>query len=84
MARYESLSSCKELALVYHGLHQIHLVEDPGEDGHMRGLILALNAVNFAEASAHTITSDHLTDIYMATVLRIKASCFQFMQGIQR
>ncbi|GJQ64843.1 putative protein dimerization protein [Trypoxylus dichotomus] len=84
IVRYEALTSCRELALVYHGLHQLHLIDSSEDGGHILGMILGLNSVNLAEAAGNKMPPNQLTDIYVTVALRIKQSCFQFIQGIQR
>ncbi|KAK9701536.1 Helix-loop-helix DNA-binding domain [Popillia japonica] len=84
IVRYEALTSCRELALVYHGLHQLHLIDSSEDGGHILGMILGLNSVNLAEAAGNKMPQNQLIDIYVTAALRIKQSCFQFIQGIQR
>lgn len=77
------MTSCRELALVYHDLHQIYLV-DTEENNRMLGYILGLNAVNLAEAAGGMMKHPQLIDIYVCTALRIKYTCPGLLQGIQR
>ncbi|KAG8226034.1 hypothetical protein J437_LFUL004155 [Ladona fulva] len=79
--RKEAVNSAKELSLVYHRLHQLHLVCGSHEYG---GLMLAFNAVNMAEASSDSLLPEQLADIYVAAALRIKESCPSFFQWISR
>lgn len=83
-ARQEALASCKELSYVYHRLHQIKLVNSSVEAAHCTGLMLALTAVNLAEAAASVLSSDQKVDIYVAAALRIKYTCPVFLQGANR
>ncbi|EFA01599.1 sterol regulatory element-binding protein 1 [Tribolium castaneum] len=82
--RYEALTSCRELSLVYHDLHQLQLVDGPEETCHLLGLTTALSALNLAEAAKPKMKSVQMIDIYVALALRIKASCLNILQGIQR
>lgn len=81
--RLEALTSCKELSYVYHRLHQIQLV-NTSEPGHCTGLMLALTAVNLAEAASSMLSPDQLVDIYVAGALRVKYTCPVFLQGVNR
>lgn len=78
------MSSCKELALVYHRLHQLQLVNSSGDAGHFTGLMMALTAVNLSEAASSLIPAAQMVDIYVAAVLRIKYTCPSFLQGVNR
>jgi sterol regulatory element-binding transcription factor 1 len=77
------MNSAKELSLVYHRLHQLHLVNG-STDGHFTGLMLAFSAVNMAEASADLLSAEQLADIYVAAALRVKESCPSFLQFFNR
>ncbi|XP_046393991.1 sterol regulatory element-binding protein 1 [Ischnura elegans] len=79
--RREAVNSAKELSLVYHKLHQLHLVSGTHDYG---GLMLAFNAVNMAEASSDLLPPEQLADIYVAAALRIKESCPSFLQRLSR
>lgn len=83
MTRREAVNSAKELSLVYHRLHQLHLVSGSTE-GHFTGLMLAFSAVNMAEASSDVLLAEQLADIYVAAALRIKVSCPSFLQFVNR
>ncbi|XP_022906755.2 sterol regulatory element-binding protein 1 [Onthophagus taurus] len=83
IVRFEALTSCRELALVYHGLNQLYLIENKDQEGgHSLGLILALNATNLADSAGNKITHSQIVDIYVAMTLRIKSSCYQFLQSL--
>lgn len=83
MTRREAMNSAKELSLLYHHLHQLHLVSG-STDGHLTGLVLAFSAVNMAEASADLLSPEELADIYVAAALRVKESCPSFLQFFNR
>lgn len=59
-------------------------MDGPEETCHLLGLTSALTALNLAEAAKAKMKSVQLIDIYVALALRIKASCFNILQGIQR
>ncbi|KAK5643835.1 hypothetical protein RI129_007680 [Pyrocoelia pectoralis] len=84
ITRYEALISCRDLALVYHSLNQLHLVNGPGDSGHVSGIVLSLTAINLAEAAESKVSPPILADIYVSAALRIKASCLPFLHGIHR
>ncbi|KAK4887264.1 hypothetical protein RN001_003535 [Aquatica leii] len=84
LTRYEALTSCRDLALVYHGLNQVHLVSGPGDSGHITGIVLSLTAMNLAEAAGSKVPPPVLADIYITFALRMKASCPAFIHGIHR
>lgn len=76
-----SAQSARELALVYHRLHQLHLVSDganalddggPVGTGKIGGLALALSAVNLGEAAGQALSHHQLADMYVAYALRLK------------
>uniref|UniRef100_A0A1B6EGK4 BHLH domain-containing protein n=1 Tax=Clastoptera arizonana TaxID=38151 RepID=A0A1B6EGK4_9HEMI len=67
--KQEARASAKELALVYHKLHQLHLVERWQNSG---GLMLALNAVNLAEASGNEMPAKLMAHIYVSMALQVK------------
>uniref|UniRef100_A0A1Y1MFB5 BHLH domain-containing protein n=1 Tax=Photinus pyralis TaxID=7054 RepID=A0A1Y1MFB5_PHOPY len=84
VTRYEALVSCRDLALVYHSLNQLHLVNGPGDSGHIAGIVLSFTAVNLAEAAESKVSPPILADIYVSAALRIKASCPPFIHGVHR
>ncbi|CAH1966667.1 unnamed protein product [Acanthoscelides obtectus] len=83
-SRYECLTSCKELALIFNDLHKIQLVGGPAETCHMLGLITALNALNIADAAKGRINSVGMIDIYVGMALRVKESAPSCLQILQR
>lgn len=84
LTRYEAATSYQELALVYHHLHQIQLIEINEEKEHLGGFVSALTAVNLAEAVGARLPAERLIDIYIHAALRIKASCPYFTHSLQR
>ncbi|XP_076274163.1 sterol regulatory element binding protein [Rhynchophorus ferrugineus] len=79
VTRFESQTSCKELALVFNDLHKVQLVEGPEEACHLFGLTTSLNALNLAEAAKGRIKPVDMIDIYIGVALRIKASLPGFL-----
>ncbi|RZF43711.1 hypothetical protein LSTR_LSTR004224 [Laodelphax striatellus] len=75
--RKEAVNSAKELAMIYHRLHQLHLVDQTQTSG---GLMLALSATNLAEVAKDAISDKQLAHIYVAMALQIKQSFPQFLQ----
>lgn len=82
--RHDALISCRELSLVYRDLHQLQLLDGPDETCHLLGLTTALSALNLAEAAKANMKSVDLIDIYVGLALRIKASCYNILQVIQK
>ncbi|XP_018414098.1 PREDICTED: sterol regulatory element-binding protein 1-like isoform X2 [Nanorana parkeri] len=64
--------SCREAALVYHRLHQLHMTGKIG--GHLSAINMALSAVNLADCAGNTISVATLAEIYVGAALRVKAS----------
>ncbi|KAE8750282.1 Sterol regultory element-binding protein [Frankliniella occidentalis] len=88
-----SAQSARELALVYHRLHQLHLVSagtanalDGGGlgSGSISGLALALSAVNSGEAAGHSLSHHQLADMYVAYALRLKTILAAPLQSLCR
>ncbi|XP_034249873.1 sterol regulatory element-binding protein 1 [Thrips palmi] len=88
-----SAQSARELALVYHRLHQLHLVSDgvnalddggPVGTGKVAGLALALSAVNLGEAAGQALSHHQLADMYVAYALRLKTILAPSFQSLCR
>lgn len=71
--RGEAAGCARELALAYHRLHQVALVQGSPE-GRVLGVVLALGAVNMAEAAGEAMSPEQLAEIYVGAALRIKES----------
>ncbi|XP_053678112.1 sterol regulatory element-binding protein 1 [Anopheles nili] len=69
--RMHALHSARELALLYHRLHQLHLVMDRSD---ANGLMMSLCAVNMAETAAAVMSVDDTIEIYLLAALRVKRS----------
>ncbi|XP_063286736.1 sterol regulatory element-binding protein 1 isoform X3 [Pelobates fuscus] len=65
--------SCREAALVYHRLHQLHMTGKHA-GGHLAAINMALSAVNLADCAGNTISVATLAEIYVGAALRVKAS----------
>ncbi|CAG0895751.1 unnamed protein product [Cyprideis torosa] len=67
--------SLREVASVYHRLHQLHLTGfTPQEYAPLLGTTLALSAVNLGEASGRQMNRGTLAQIYVTAALRVKHS----------
>lgn len=75
--RMETLSSAKELALVFHRLNQLNLSSNMKDSN---GVMLSLYAVNMAEAAGNLMEPELLTEIYLIQALRIKRSYPKILQ----
>ncbi|XP_053550308.1 sterol regulatory element-binding protein 1 isoform X2 [Bombina bombina] len=64
---------CRDAALVYHRLHQLHMTGKHAS-GHLSAINMALSAVNLAECAGDTISVATLAEIYVGAALRVKAS----------
>ncbi|CAJ0964467.1 unnamed protein product [Ranitomeya imitator] len=65
--------SCREAALVYHRLHQLHMTGKHA-GGHLSAINMALSAVNLADCAGNTLSVATLAEIYVGAALRVKAS----------
>ncbi|XP_044158809.1 sterol regulatory element-binding protein 1 isoform X1 [Bufo gargarizans] len=65
--------SCREAALVYHRLHQLHMTGKHA-GGHLAAINMALSAVNLADCAGNTLSVATLAEIYVGAALRVKAS----------
>lgn len=69
--RQESLTSAKELSLVFHRLNQLNLTLNLKDSN---GLFYALSSVNLAEAAGHFMEPESMMEIYLSAALRVKLS----------
>ncbi|KAM4631973.1 sterol regulatory element-binding protein 1 isoform 2-T2 [Discoglossus pictus] len=69
----DARKSCRDAALVYHRLHQLHMTGKHA-GGHLSAINMALSAVNLAECAGNTISVATLAEIYVGAALRVKAS----------
>lgn len=77
----DARKSCRDAALVYHKLHQLHMTGRYG-GSHLSAVNMALSAVNLAECAGDQISAAMLAEIYVGAALRIKTSlysCLHFM-----
>ncbi|XP_075686765.1 sterol regulatory element-binding protein 1 isoform X2 [Rhinoderma darwinii] len=65
--------SCREAALVYHRLHQLHMTGKHA-GGHLSAINMALSAVNLADCAGNTISVATRAEVYVGAALRVKAS----------
>lgn len=71
--RVAAAGCARELALAYHRLHKSALVSGSPE-GRAAGVVLALSAVNMAEAAGEALAPELLAEIYVGAALRAKES----------
>lgn len=72
-ARADACKGMRDVALVYHKLHQLHMTGKL-EEGHAWAVTVALSAVNLAECAGETLPADTLAQVYVTAALRIKTS----------
>ncbi|XP_066432777.1 sterol regulatory element-binding protein 1 isoform X2 [Eleutherodactylus coqui] len=65
--------SCREAALVYHRLHQLHMTGKHA-GGHLSAINMGLSAVNLADCAGNTLSVATLAEIHVGAALRVKAS----------
>uniref|UniRef100_S4R8N0 Sterol regulatory element-binding protein 1 n=1 Tax=Petromyzon marinus TaxID=7757 RepID=S4R8N0_PETMA len=71
--RADACKGMRDVALVYHKLHQLHMTGKL-EEGHAWAVTVALSAVNLAECAGETLPADTLAQVYVTAALRIKTS----------
>ncbi|XP_051571099.1 sterol regulatory element-binding protein 1-like isoform X2 [Myxocyprinus asiaticus] len=69
----DARKSCRDAALVYHRLHQLHMTGKLG-GSHLSAIHMALSALNLAECAADCLPVATLAEIYVSAALRVKTS----------
>ncbi|KAL7850516.1 hypothetical protein SRHO_G00198650 [Serrasalmus rhombeus] len=69
----DARKSCRDAALVYHRLHQLHMTGKLG-GSHLFAVHMALSAVNLAECASDYLSVATLAEIYVSAALRVKTS----------
>ncbi|KAJ8251201.1 hypothetical protein GJAV_G00218430 [Gymnothorax javanicus] len=69
----DARKSCRDAALVYHRLHQLHMTGKLCGSS-LAAVHMALSAVNLAECAADSLPVATLAEIYVSAALRVKAS----------
>ncbi|XP_056609139.1 sterol regulatory element-binding protein 1 [Triplophysa dalaica] len=69
----DARKSCRDAALVYHRLHQLHMTGKLG-GSHLSGVHMALSALNLAECAGDCLSVGTLAEIYVSTALRVKTT----------
>ncbi|XP_051987951.1 sterol regulatory element-binding protein 1-like isoform X2 [Xyrauchen texanus] len=69
----DARKSCRDAALVYHRLHQLHMTGKLG-GSHLSAIHMALSALNLAECAAACLPVATLAEINVSAALRVKTS----------
>ncbi|XP_065119454.1 sterol regulatory element-binding protein 1 [Paramisgurnus dabryanus] len=69
----DARKSCRDAALVYHRLHQLHMTGKLG-GSHLSAIHMALSALNLAECAGDCFSIATLAEIYVSTALRVKTT----------
>ncbi|XP_016375088.1 sterol regulatory element-binding protein 1-like [Sinocyclocheilus rhinocerous] len=69
----DARKSCRDAALVYHRLHQLHMTGKLG-GSHLSAIHMALSALNLAECAGDCLPIATLAEIYVSAALRVKTS----------
>lgn len=69
----DARKSCRDAALVYHRLHQLHMTGKLG-GSHLSAIHMALSALNLAECAGDCLPVATLAEICVSAALRIKTS----------
>ncbi|XP_051995056.1 sterol regulatory element-binding protein 1-like isoform X2 [Xyrauchen texanus] len=69
----DARKSCRDAALVYHRLHQLHMTGKLG-GSHLSAIHMALSALNLAECAVDCLPVATLAEIYVSAALRVKTS----------
>ncbi|XP_051571576.1 sterol regulatory element-binding protein 1-like isoform X1 [Myxocyprinus asiaticus] len=73
MLQEDARKSCRDAALVYHRLHQLHMTGKLG-GSHLSAIHMALSALNLAECAVDCLPVATLAEIYVSAALRVKTS----------
>ncbi|TRY98988.1 hypothetical protein DNTS_001249 [Danionella cerebrum] len=73
MLQDDARKSCRDAALVYHRLHQLHMTGKLG-GSHLSAIHMALSALNLAECAGDCLPVATLAEIYVSAALRVKTS----------
>ncbi|XP_067279211.1 sterol regulatory element-binding protein 1 isoform X1 [Pseudorasbora parva] len=69
----DARKSCRDAALVYHRLHQLHMTGKLG-GSHLSAIHMALSALNLAECAGDCLPVATLAEVYVSGALRVKSS----------
>uniref|UniRef100_UPI003D7C2459 sterol regulatory element-binding protein 1 n=1 Tax=Danio rerio TaxID=7955 RepID=UPI003D7C2459 len=69
----DNCKSCRDAALVYHRLHQLHMTGKLG-GSHLSAIHMALSALNLAECAGDCLPVATLAEVYVSAALRVKTS----------
>uniref|UniRef100_A0A671SV35 Sterol regulatory element-binding protein 1 n=1 Tax=Sinocyclocheilus anshuiensis TaxID=1608454 RepID=A0A671SV35_9TELE len=69
----DARKSCRDAALVYHRLHQLHMTGKLG-GSHLSAIHMALSTLNLAECAGDCLPIATLAEIYVSAALRVKTS----------
>ncbi|XP_055040364.2 sterol regulatory element-binding protein 1 isoform X1 [Misgurnus anguillicaudatus] len=69
----DARKSCRDAALVYHRLHQLHMTGKLG-GSHLSAIHMALSALNLAECAGDCFSIATMAEIYVSTALRVKTT----------
>uniref|UniRef100_A0A8C1VER4 Sterol regulatory element-binding protein 1 n=1 Tax=Cyprinus carpio TaxID=7962 RepID=A0A8C1VER4_CYPCA len=79
----DACKSCRDAALVYHRLHQLHMTSKLG-GSHLSAIHMALSALNLAECAGDCLPVATLAEIYVSAALRVKTSLPLFLSSARQ